>query len=62
VVIDAAVDTVWIQENHAEHVKAVGPDGIVHPDDLADNYVNLYKQARNAWIFELDVRPYCEKW
>lgn len=62
VVIDAAVDTAWIRENHAKHVEAVGPDGVVHPDDLADNYVNLYKQARNAWTFELDIRPYSEKW
>ena len=62
VVIDAAVDTAWIRENHAKHLEAVGPDGVVHPDDLADNYVNLYKQARNAWTFELDIRPYSEKW
>jgi len=62
VVIDAAVDTAWIRENHSKHVEAAGPDGIVNPDDLADNYVNIYKQARNSWTFELDVRPFVEKW
>ncbi len=62
VVIDAAVDTAWIRENHAAHVEKAGPDGIVNPDDLADNYVNIYKQPRNSWTFELDVRPFIEKW
>ena len=62
VVIDAAVDTAWIREHHAAHVEAAGPDGIVNPDDLADNYVNIYRQARNSWTFELDVRPFVEKW
>ena len=37
-------------------------DGIVNPDDLAANYINLYDQPRNAWTFELDIRPWEENW
>jgi NAD(P)-dependent dehydrogenase (short-subunit alcohol dehydrogenase family) len=36
--------------------------GIVDPADLARNYVMLYQQPRNAWTFELDVRPWMERW
>ncbi len=62
VVIDAMVDTGFINEHLPEAVKAAGKDGIVNPDDLADNYVMLHYQPRNAWTFELDIRPWAEKW
>ncbi len=62
VVIDAMVDTDFIHSNFSSLVEAAGPDGIVNPDDLADNYVMLHNQPRNAWTFELDVRPWVEKW
>jgi NAD(P)-dependent dehydrogenase (short-subunit alcohol dehydrogenase family) len=62
VVIDAAVDTQWISENLPESAALKLRDGIVAPDDLADNYVMLYDQPRNAWTFELDIRPWIERW
>jgi len=62
VVIDAAVDTQWIADNLPNSAELKQEDGIVHPDDLADNYVMLYDQPRNAWTFELDVRPWIERW
>ena len=62
VVIDAAVDTQWIAENFANSAELKKQDGIVEPNDLADNYVMLYDQPRSAWTFELDVRPWIERW
>jgi len=62
VVIDAAVDTQWIAENLPESTALKLKDGIVAPDDLADNYTMLYRQPRNAWTFELDIRPWIERW
>lgn len=62
VVIDAAVDTQWIAENVPESAALKLKDGIVDPQDLAENYVMLYRQPRNAWTFELDVRPWIERW
>ena len=62
VVIDAAVDTQWIMDNFAGAAELKKKDGIVIPDDLADNYVMLYDQPRSAWTFELDVRPWIERW
>jgi NAD(P)-dependent dehydrogenase (short-subunit alcohol dehydrogenase family) len=62
VVIDAAVDTAWIAENVPDYAERKVRQGIVDPADLAENYVNLYKQPRNAWTFELDIRPWEEKW
>jgi len=62
IVIDAGVDTAWIMENFPDAEKLKASDGIVNPDDLANNYVQLYDQPRNAWTFELDVRPWSERW
>lgn len=62
VVIDAMVDTAFIRDNFADMAEAAGEDGIVNPDDLADNYVMLHQQPRNAWTFEMDLRPWVEKW
>jgi len=62
VVIDAAVDTQWISDNLPDSAALKLRDGIVSPDDLADNYVMLFDQPRNAWTFELDIRPWIEHW
>ena len=61
-VIDAAVDTLWINQNFPEAAALKARDGIVAPEDLADMYVMLHRQPRNAWTFELDVRPWIERW
>ena len=62
IVIDSAVDTDWIRENHPQYAEKKAVDGIMNPDDLADNYVWLHQQPRNAWTFELDLRPWNENW
>jgi hypothetical protein len=62
VIIDAAVDTQWIRENLPGFQDRKDKDGIVNPDDLAANYINLYDQPRNAWTFEIDIRPWQENW
>lgn len=62
VIIDAAVDTQWIRDHHPEYKKLSENDGIVQPADLAKNYVMLHEQPKNAWTFELDVRPWAERW
>ena len=62
VVIDAAVDTAWINENFPVAAALKAKDGIVDPNALADNYVMLHEQPRSAWTFELDLRPWIERW
>jgi NAD(P)-dependent dehydrogenase (short-subunit alcohol dehydrogenase family) len=39
-----------------------GPDGLLDPDAIADNYWTLFRQPRSAWTHELDVRPWVETW
>jgi len=62
IIVDGMIDTPWIKENFAEAVAAMPEDGILNPDDIAENYLFLHNQPRSAWTFEMDLRPWCEKW
>jgi short-subunit dehydrogenase len=62
VVVDGAIDTEFIRTNFPERYALKGQEGILSPDHIADNYWWLHRQPRDAWTFELDLRPYMEKW
>ncbi|WP_400767407.1 SDR family NAD(P)-dependent oxidoreductase [Methylosinus sporium] len=36
-------------------------DATLEPDAIADAYVDLLRQKRSAWSFEVELRPWCEK-
>jgi len=36
------------------------PDSLLDPDAIAQSYVHLLHQPRNAWSWELEVRPWVE--
>jgi len=40
---------------------ARGEDGMLRPDAIADTYMAVYRQHRSAWAFEVDLRPWAEK-
>src|ERR1700744_3547405 len=64
-IIDSGVDTEWVRQRRLE---ALGPNALDHPDllmppaSLADAYWQLYQQPKSAWTFELEIRPFGEKW
>ena len=62
VIIDGLIDTVFTRENFAQRVADVGPEGILNPDHIAEAYWWLHCQPRDAWTFELDLRPSVERW
>jgi NAD(P)-dependent dehydrogenase (short-subunit alcohol dehydrogenase family) len=62
VVVDGAIDTAFIRDNFLDRYALKAQDGILDPAHIAENYWMLHKQPRDAWTFELDVRPWIEKW
>jgi NAD(P)-dependent dehydrogenase (short-subunit alcohol dehydrogenase family) len=38
-----------------------GPDSLLEPDEIARSYLMLHRQQRSAWTFELDLRPWVER-
>ena len=62
VVVDGAIDTEFIRTQFPERYALKSQDGILNPDHIAENYWYLHSQPRDAWSFELDLRPYMESW
>lgn len=61
-IIDGAIDTEFIRNVAPERYKLKSEDGILSPDHIAQQYVMLHRQPRDAWTFELDLRPWMEQW
>lgn len=36
-------------------------DAQLHPDEIARNYLHVYRQGRSAWTCEVELRPWVEK-
>jgi NAD(P)-dependent dehydrogenase (short-subunit alcohol dehydrogenase family) len=62
VVIDGGIDTAFIRTQFPERYAQKAHDGILDPDHIAENYWYLHTQPRDAWTFELDLRPWIERW
>ena len=62
VVVDGAIDTEFIRSTFPERYALKEQDGILNPEHIAENYWHLHQQPRDAWTFELDLRPYMERW
>jgi NAD(P)-dependent dehydrogenase (short-subunit alcohol dehydrogenase family) len=62
VVIDGAIDGVFIRGNRDDVDALLADDRILRPDDIAQAYVALARQPRSAWTHELDLRPWSETW
>ena len=60
-IIDGAIDTAFIRDNFPERYALKAQDGILNPEHIADAYLMLHNQPRDAWTHELDLRPYMEK-
>ena len=65
-VIDAAVDTEWVRrmlrERRGIDPDELPPDTLMQPRSVAEAYWTLHHQPRDAWTFELDLRPFAERW
>jgi NAD(P)-dependent dehydrogenase (short-subunit alcohol dehydrogenase family) len=66
-VIDAGVDTAFVRERiksarGAEALANLPEDTLMDPSSIADAYWALHQQSRDAWTFEMDLRPYGETW
>lgn len=59
ITIDAAIDTPWSRHLlNGEH-----PDEIFcKPVDIADEVFHVALQPRSAWSFDVEIRPFGEKW
>lgn len=52
----------FIRSNFPEKYALKDQDGILDRAHIAENYWYLHSQPRDAWTFELDLRPWNERW
>lgn len=58
VVIDAVIDVPWARKRYAE-----APDSFfIKPAAIAGEVLHLVQQDRSAWSFNVEIRPFGEKW
>jgi NAD(P)-dependent dehydrogenase (short-subunit alcohol dehydrogenase family) len=61
--IDAAIG--WRQEDGTRAHRLAGvavDDNMADPDRIAEAYLQLHRQHRSTWAFEVVLRPWVEKW
>ena len=61
--IDAAIG--WTQEDGSRAHRLAGTavdDNMADPDYIAETYLQLHRQHRSTWAFEVVLRPWVEKW
>jgi NAD(P)-dependent dehydrogenase (short-subunit alcohol dehydrogenase family) len=58
VVVDAVIDVPWTRQAFASK-----PDEFfARPEGIAETVFHVVHQERSAWTFEVDLRPFAEKW
>lgn len=61
--IDAAIG--WEQPDGSRAHRLAGrseDDNMAHPDRIADVYLQLHRQHKSTWAFEVVLRPWTETW
>jgi len=58
VIVDGMIDL----PRTREMMKGKSDDFFLRPADIAETYYRLTEQPKSAWSFEVDVRPFAEKW
>jgi NAD(P)-dependent dehydrogenase (short-subunit alcohol dehydrogenase family) len=64
-IIDAGVDTEFVRERikaRGGDPDALPEDTLMDPESVANAYWYLHSQPRDGWTFEMDLRPYAERW
>ena len=62
IIIDGVIDGEKIRERFPEYAEKLGDEGMISMAGIVDAYEFLYKQAKSAWTFELDLRTALENW
>jgi len=62
VVVDGVINGERVRGFLPQFLEQLGEDGSLEPDAIAGAFWFLHSQPRNAWTFEIDLRPFKENW
>ena len=56
-VIDGGI----LQGSHDPRAPERGEDAMLLPDEIAKDYLHVHRQHRSSWTWEIELRPWVEK-
>lgn len=62
IIVDGMIDSEAVRTRFPEKTEALPEGGMLNPDHIADAYWAMHAQPRDAWTFEMDLRPSVERW
>ena len=62
IIVDGMIDSEAVRSKFPDKVYALPDGGMLDPDHIADAYWAMHAQPKDAWTFEMDIRPSVERW
>lgn len=62
IIVDGMIDSEAVREKFPDEVDALPEGGMLNPDHIAEAYWAMHSQPKDAWTFEMDIRPSVERW
>lgn len=62
IIVDGMIDSEAVRGKFPDEVDALPAGGMLDPDHIADAYWAMHAQPKDAWTFEMDIRPSVERW
>ena len=62
IIVDGMIDSDAVRNKFPDRTAALPAGGMLNPDHIADSYWGMHAQPRDAWTFEMDLRPSVEQW
>ena len=70
ITVDAAIDVTWLGSEDERPSWLTPPpdwqgereDFFSHPDEIAEEVYHTAHQGRSTWSFDVEIRPFAEKW
>lgn len=62
IIVDGMIDSEAVRSKFPDVADALPEGGMLNADHIADAYWAMHAQPRDAWTFEMDIRPAVEHW
>jgi len=62
IIVDGMIDSDAVRAKFPDEDDALPDGGMLNPDHIADAYWAMHAQPKDAWTFEMDIRPSVERW
>ena len=62
IIVDGMIDSEAVRTKFPEETDALPDGGMLDPDHIAEVYWAMHTQPKDAWTFEMDIRPSVERW